>query len=180
MKRSGLTKGNGLGVFHIHYGQGVGKTTTAVGWAIETAGNDLKVDFVQFMKSGNSGEVTILAKIPNVRYWCPGQHPFIMSHGPETVHYEHAAKALRYAYDAVERGTHLLVCDEILDTIIFELLEKEQVLDLVKVCKKKTDLLMTGRDASKEFIMLADYATKYIQIKHPYYRGAKARKGIEY
>ena len=63
---------------------------------------------------------------------------------------------------------------------MFELLEKEQVLDLVKVCKNKVDLLMTGRDAPKEFIALADYATKFIQIKHPYYKGARARKGIEY
>jgi cob(I)alamin adenosyltransferase len=39
---------------------------------------------------------------------------------------------------------------------------------------------MTGRDASREFIDMADYVTELSQIKHAYYRGARARKGIEY
>jgi len=39
---------------------------------------------------------------------------------------------------------------------------------------------MTGMSAPIEFIELADYATEFIQIKHAYYMGAKARKGIEY
>ena len=39
---------------------------------------------------------------------------------------------------------------------------------------------MTGRDAPQDFIELADYVSKLIQIKHPYYNGARARKGIEY
>jgi len=132
------------------------------------------------MKAGNSGEVAIFDKLSDVRYWCPGEHPFIMSHGPDAVHYEHAAKALEYAFAAVERGTHLLICDEILDTVIFQVLEKEQILDLMKRCKDNVELVMTGRDAAPEFIRFADYVTELVQIKHAYYAGARARKGIEY
>ncbi|MBW2634042.1 MAG: cob(I)yrinic acid a,c-diamide adenosyltransferase, partial [Deltaproteobacteria bacterium] len=29
-------------------------------------------------------------------------------------------------------------------------------------------------------IKAADYVTELVQIKHPYYQGARARKGIEY
>jgi ATP:corrinoid adenosyltransferase len=39
---------------------------------------------------------------------------------------------------------------------------------------------MTGADASWSLIEMADYVTEYKQIKHAYYAGAKARKGIEY
>ena len=179
-KRSGLIKDEGLGLIHVYYGQGVGKTTRAVGLAIRAAGTGLQVDFVQFMKSGHSGETGILKEIPNINYYCPGKHPFILSKGPEIVHYEHAEKALEYSLEALERGTHLLICDEILNTIIFKLLQKEQLLELMKKCKKKVELVMTGSDASPELIRTADYATEFVQKKHPYYSGAKARRGIEF
>jgi cob(I)alamin adenosyltransferase len=147
---------------------------------MRAAGSKLQVDIAQFMKSGTSAEVAIFKKIPNVRYWCPGKHPFIMTRGPLPVHYEHAAKALSFAYEAIERGTHLLLCDEILDTVIFNVLKKQQLLELMKTCKNKVELVMTGITAPAEIMEMADYVTELVQIKHPYYRGARARKGIEY
>ena len=39
---------------------------------------------------------------------------------------------------------------------------------------------MTGIDASSEILAEADYATEFVQIKHPYYKGHMARKGIEF
>jgi cob(I)alamin adenosyltransferase len=74
----------------------------------------------------------------------------------------------------------LLICDEILDTVLFGLLEKERLLDLMEKCKGKVELMMTGRTAPTELIEKADYVTELVQIKHPYYSGAKARKGIEF
>ena len=179
-KRSGLIEDKGLGLIHIYYGKGVGKTTRAIGLAVRAAGDNRQVDFVQFMKSGTSSEVAIFRKIPNIHYRCPGKHPFIMSHGPEKIHYEHAAKALQFAFEAIDSATDLVVCDEILSTVIFDLLKKEQVLDLMERCRNKAELIMTGIDAPDEFINLADYVTEFIQIKHLYYSGARARKGIEY
>jgi len=70
-ERSGLIKNIGLGLIHIYYGQGVGKTTRAIGLAIRAAGVGLKVNFIQFMKSGNSGEIIIFANIPNILYILP-------------------------------------------------------------------------------------------------------------
>ena len=179
-KRSGLIKDVGLGLIHIYCGQGKGKTTSAVGLAIRAAGCNFQVDFVQFMKSGTSSEVAVFRQIPNMRYRCPGQHPFIMTRGPLPEHYEHAAKALGFAFEAIERGTHLLVCDEILDALIFNVLEKDQVLELMHQCKDKVELVMSGIKAPPEIVKLADYVTELVQDKHPYYSGARARQGIEY
>jgi cob(I)alamin adenosyltransferase len=179
-QRSGFIEKKGLGLIHIFHGQGVRKTSSAIGLALRGVGNNLKVDFVQFMKSGDSGEVAMLKEIPRITYYCPGEHPYIMSHGPEAMHYEHAEKALNFAMGAIERGSQILICDEILDTIIFETLKKDQILDLMKKCKRKVELVLTGRYAPWEFIGLADYVTEFVQIKHAYYEGAKARKGIEF
>jgi len=169
-----------LGLIHLDYGPGVGKTTRAIGLAVRAAGDGLKVDFIQFMKSGNSSEVAVLQKIPNIRYLCPGKHPFIMSEGPSDVHYEHAAKAFDMALRAVEEQRQVLICDEILDTLFFGVLDKSQLMDLIGRCREKTELIMTGRTAPDEILEAADYATEFTQIKHPYYKGVKARKGIEY
>ena len=179
-KRTGIVEDKGPGLIHIYCGQGVGKTTGAVGLAMRAAGSNLQVDIAQFMKSGTSAEVAIFKKISNVRYWCPGKHPFIMTRGPMPVHYEHAAKALSFAHEAIERGTHLLLCDEILDAVIFNVLKKEQLLELMKKCKNKVELVMTGIAAPPEVVQMADYVTELVQVKHPYYSGARARKGIEY
>ena len=179
--RSGLIKNGSLGRLHLYYGQGVGKTTRAVGLAIRAAGKNSQVAFIQFMKSGASGEVAILKQISNIRYRCPGKHPFIMSGGPQTIHYEHANKASDYALAAVANGSQLIICDEMLNTLIFEILEQEKLLELIAKCKTANiELVMTGRFAPPDFVREADYVTEFVQIKHPYYSGAKSREGIEY
>jgi len=169
-----------VGLIHIYYGQGVGKTTRAVGLAIRAAGVGLQVNFIQFMKSGDSSEILVFANIPNIRYQCPGRHPFILPRGPEPVHYQHAAEALRYAQEANDDGTQVLICDEILNTLVFQLLKQEQVEDLVQRCKGEIELVMTGANAPQSLLEQADYVTEYKQVKHPYYVGARARRGIEY
>jgi len=179
-ERSGLIRDSGLGLFHICYGSGVGKTTRAVGLAIRAAGAGLRVDFVQFMKSGKSSEVALFDFIANIYYWCPGEHPFILSRAPDGVHYEHAERAFECALNAINSGTNLLICDELLDTILFGLIKEKLVVEMIKKCRKRTELILTGRDASSKMLELADYVTEFVQVKHPYYSGARARKGIEY
>jgi cob(I)alamin adenosyltransferase len=178
--RSGFLKDGGFGLIHVYYGQGVGKTTRAVGLAVRAAGEGLEVHFVQFMKSGKSGETLIFSRIPNIHYWCPGDHPFILSSGPQAEHFEHAARALEHAFSVVGKKVQLLICDEILDTLIFDTLQKERILELIEKCKGKVELVMTGRYVPSEILEQADYATEFVQIKHPYYKGSVARKGIEY
>ncbi|MBW1705728.1 MAG: cob(I)yrinic acid a,c-diamide adenosyltransferase [Deltaproteobacteria bacterium] len=76
----------GPGLIHIYYGLGVGKTTCAVGLGVRAAGVGFTVHFVQFMKSGYSGETQIFSKIPNIHNQCPGRHPFVLSRGPQAIH----------------------------------------------------------------------------------------------
>jgi ATP:corrinoid adenosyltransferase len=45
-RRSGLSEGKASGCFHVYYGEGVGKTTRAIGLAVRAAGHSLKVAFV--------------------------------------------------------------------------------------------------------------------------------------
>jgi cob(I)alamin adenosyltransferase len=178
--RSGFIHDSGLGLIHVCYGRGVGKTTRAVGLSIRAAAAGLRVTFVQWLKSGDSSEVAILTQTPNLHYQCPGPHPFIMSRGPQPVHFEHASKALEMSRRAVESGTEVLICDEILTAVFFKVLEVTQVIDLIGSCRGRVELVMTGAVCAPEIFDESDYVTQFVQEKHPYYSGGRARKGIEY
>ena len=177
--KGGAGKSN-LGLIHACFGQGVGKSTRSVGLAVRAAGSGLKVFFVQFMKSGDSGEVGILSGIDNIDYRSPGDHPFILADGPKPVHLQHAEQALSFAKEAVAQGRQLIVCDELLSALLFKVVSLQQVLELVDLCRGKADLVMTGVDAPPEIQMVCDYVTEFRQIKHPYYDGYNSRRGIEF
>jgi len=167
-------------MIHLYIGTGVGKSTRSIGLAIRAAGNGLTVDFIQFMKSGDSGEINIFNQLSSIRYHCPGKHPFLISGKPKDIHLKHARKALEYAWDAVNQGTDILICDEILDAILYQTLPAGEVVRLAQACKGKIELVMTGRRAPEELMDMADYVTEFVEIKHPYQKEIMARKGIEY
>ncbi|KMY68222.1 hypothetical protein AAU61_00405 [Desulfocarbo indianensis] len=179
-ERSDTVREARYGLIHVCYGQGVGKTSRCIGLAVRASGAGLKVVWSQFMKDGQSSEAGILAGLPGITYRSPGKHPFILSKGPTSVHYEHAESALRFARQAAEEGADLLICDEILNTLLFGVLQKSQLLDLMELCRGKTELVMSGADAAPEIRDQADYVTEFVQRKHPYYEGHMARRGIEY
>ena len=54
---------------------------------------------------------------------------------------------------------------------------------LMRVVRSKplpVELVLTGRGASRRLIAAADYVTEFRKRKHPYEKGLRARKGIEY
>ncbi|MEW6263032.1 MAG: cob(I)yrinic acid a,c-diamide adenosyltransferase [Thermodesulfobacteriota bacterium] len=169
----------GLGRIHVCFGPGVGKTSRAVGLAVRAAGAGLKAHFVQFMKSGDSSEVKILQNLSGVNYHCPGPVPFIHGPDPQPVHFEHAEKAWRFAQEAASTAD-VLICDEILNAVFFGLIARDRVLELMASCRNRVELMLTGSDAPPEIVEASDYATEFIQRKHPYYQGVGARLGIEY
>jgi len=173
-------KAGSWGLIHTIFGQGVGKTTAAIGLAVRAAGAGLSVHFIQFMKSGDSAEIETLHRIPNIHYFCPGKHPWILERGPDPVHHEHALKALNRAVSAESEGAQVLICDEILNTLLFGVLPIDKITDLISMCRNRVELIMTGSTAPTAIIELSDYVTELVQVKHPYYQGLEARRGIEY
>ena len=54
------------------------------------------------------------------------------------------------------------------------------VLALLDVRPPSLHLVLTGRDAAPELIARADLVTEMRLVKHPYQRGIKAQRGIEF
>ena len=52
-----------IGLLHLYYGDGKGKTTAAMGLALRALGSGKRVVILQFLKGGKSGEIPLLERL---------------------------------------------------------------------------------------------------------------------
>lgn len=177
-----------LGQVHIYYGNGKGKTTSALGTAIRALGNNLSVHLVQFMKNGASsleqqipGEIKALTKFPNFTYKRFGLGSWYFKGKNDNEHKAKAEEALSYTQQILNDNYDIIIADEILYAVQLGLLEEQQIIDLIKNKPKDKELILTGSHIPLPNIFeLADLVTEIKKVKHPYDSGVLARKGIEY
>lgn len=90
-------------------------------------------------------------------------------------------RGLAFAKKTIASGEYdLVILDEICGAINQGLIPVGEVVALSKSRPKGTELILTGRDAPKELVEIADYVSKIEPVKHPYEKGIEARRGIEY
>jgi cob(I)alamin adenosyltransferase len=177
-----LTKTNAKGLVQIFTGDGKGKTTAALGAVLRAAGHGLKISVIFFLKGDSSGgEYSSLSRFPNVKVTSFGLRQFIYKGEVSTEEKKQAEAALSAAREAIVSGRFdLVVLDEINVAVYFKLLEVDEVIRLIKDKPPHVELILTGRNADKSLIEMADLVTEMVKIKHPFDKGIKARKGIEY
>lgn len=171
-------------MLHIYYGNGKGKTTAAVGLTVRANGAGMKTAFFQFLKNGSSSEIDILKKLENNTVVCCGscsKFSFQMNSDEKNNVMSEHNNMLDHAKELVENGCiNLIVLDELLDAYNKELIDRKLADRFIFCCSKKTEIVVTGRDPSEEWLKAADYVTEMTAVKHPYNNGLSARKGIEY
>jgi cob(I)alamin adenosyltransferase len=173
-------KGRRVGLIIVNTGNGKGKTTAALGTAFRAVGVGFKVKMIQFIKgSWDYGELHSAAKL--------GFEIVPMGEGFtwETKDRERdmavAWKAWESCREAIEKNEHdLLIFDEINNAIAYGYLDVKPVLEALRAKPAEMHVILTGRDAHTELIDLADLVTEMREIKHPFYRGIYAQRGIEY
>jgi cob(I)alamin adenosyltransferase len=177
-----LTRIDGKGLVQIFTGEGKGKTTAALGTILRAAGHGLKVFVVFFMKGDYAyGEYRSLSKLPNVTTASFGFRKFTDPANITPEEKEQARAALETARQAVISGDyHLVVLDEVNIALNYKLIEPDDVIRLIKDKPSHVELILTGRYADSRLIELADLVTEMKKVKHPYDKGIKARRGIEY
>ena len=74
----------------------------------------------------------------------------------------------------------LIILDEINMAIHFGLLNVEEVVETIEQKPPELHLLLTGRNANKKLIEMADLVTEMREIKHHYHQGVHAQKGVEF
>jgi len=173
------------GLIHIYTGEGKGKTTASIGLAVRAAGQGLKVLLVQFFKSesDSSGELKIIKKcIPEIELIRQNErHPLFKKEERPGRIKESVEETFREAVDKVLSGDYeLLIMDEIHSAVAGNWLPVDEVIGFLKTKPERLEVVLTGRKAHERLIEMADYVTEMTMHRHPFEKGIKARKGIEY
>ena len=196
-----------FGLVQVWWGNGKGKTTAAMGMGLRAAGNGFRVHMLQFMKGGASsveavrGEYNAIAALPGFSYENLGHYGWHgMADGSEESAHEREAKAgLERARELLEAagaadlaspiplesepagGVHMLILDEILYAADQGLLDRDDVLELIRTKPTNLELVLTGSHTEPTYLLDdADLVTEVSKVRHPIDDGQRARRGTEY
>ena len=168
-----------LGLVHLYHGTGKGKTTAAMGLALRALGQGLQVTVVQFLKDGCSGELEPLKKLGAKVYSGPGSMKFSWIQTEQERRETRAAQTTMLEA-ALEERCDLLVLDEACGAcrtgLVDESVLKKAVLSRPAGC----EVVLTGREPAPWMQEAADYITRMEGERHPFERGIRARKGVEF
>ena len=177
-----MVKKKGKGLIQVFTGNGKGKTSAALGSILRATGHGLKVFIVFFMKGKYPyGEFSSLPQLSNVDVASFGLRCLVDPNNINPKEIEQAELALKTARQAMLSGKYdMVVLDEVNIAVYFKLIRPGDVIKLVEEKPPDVELILTGRYAETSVIEHADLVTEMVKIKHPYDKGVKARKGIEY
>lgn len=171
-------------MIHAYYGDGKGKSTAAAGMALRAAGNHMRVMFVQFMKTENSGERVALQRFDNVTLSsCPLELKY--TYNMDEHERQQVSVMFRGIFDRSVSMTlsdryDMIILDEVFDVIHEGMLAGSAVFEFISNAPNSLEIVMTGRKLPQRFIDAADYVTEFKKIKHPFDHGVAARIGIEF
>ena len=169
------------GLIMVYTGPGKGKTTAAVGQALRMVGQGYKAYMIHFMKGRDYGEFLAFRKITGITVEKAGRDEFVNKKNPEQIDIDMAQKGLISARKAIYSGVYdLVVLDEINVAMDFNLVSVKDVLEIIKNKPVHVDIILTGRNAPKEIIEIADLVSEIKEIKHHYQSGVQSRRGIEF
>jgi len=175
----------------IYTGDGKGKTTAALGLTTRALREGWKVLMVQFIKSSKgSGEVGLKKILPRLEVKCFGKGFIIKKQDNKITRKQNvdlALRGLKFVTRAIDSGKYnVIILDEIFVAHTLKLLRLSDIIKLVRDFKcqsvrdKNSFLVLTGRGCPKSLYKYADLVTEMKEVKHPFKKGIKAIKGIDF
>lgn len=169
------------GLIIVLTGNGKGKTTSAIGQAFRAAGHGQRVCIIQFIKAmKNTGEAKALARFADLIELHTVGNGFTWEQEAGAV--KAAAEAgWGLAREKIAGGNYqMVILDEITYLLSHGIIDEEEFLAALGQRSPGQHIIITGRQASPALCAAADLVTEMLEIKHPFQRGRKAGKGIEY
>ena len=163
----------------IIYGPGNGKSASAVGYGLLGALAGKKVIIVQFLKGGQSGEIPLLEQLGAVVYRGKAGQKFVfqMNEAEKAATRDLQNKNLAAA---LAQPCDMLVLDEAGSAWELDMVDKALLQQAVLHRPAGQECVLTAHAAPGWMLDAADYLTEMCCRRHPYQKGIKARKGIEY
>ncbi|PAU76527.1 cob(I)yrinic acid a,c-diamide adenosyltransferase [Halomonas salipaludis] len=165
----------------VFTGNGKGKTTAAWGTVTRALGYGYKVGVVQFIKGlWECGERQRLEEDANLEV-------AIMATGFtwETQNRKLDTQACQAVWRDAERmladpQVYLVVLDEITYMLKFGYLDIATVKQAIEARPGEQTVIVTGRNAHRELVAMADTVTEMQETRHAFNSGLQARRGIDY
>jgi len=179
--RQDSRKGGGRAI-EVITGNGKGKTTYCLGKAMLQSSLGTPALIFQFIKSPRLyGEVMAIERLPNLEIRSMGKG-FLGKHSPLDKKHATAAQQAWEAWLQIIRSEKygLLVLDEINIATYHGLISGPRVREALFFEPQEFDILLSGRHAHPDVIEVATAVIEMKEIKHPFKKGIRARKGIEF
>ncbi|MDR2421977.1 MAG: cob(I)yrinic acid a,c-diamide adenosyltransferase [Deltaproteobacteria bacterium] len=170
------------GLVLVNTGTGKGKTTAALGAVSRALGHGLRVGFIQFIKSKDTGESRFLEdlaqdKTRSLHYARHGRG--FVGKNPSQTDRDLARDGLELA-QALAGELDLLVLDEINVAISLGLIGSAEVAEFLKGRPPELNVILTGRGCPDDLIDLADTVTEMIEVRHAFRNGTPACRGVDF
>jgi len=164
-------------------GTGKGKTTFALGEALYYASMGFPSLVLQFIKSPKEyGEVKAIKRLSNIEIRSMGKgFPPEGNSSKWELHKRAALEAWQYFLGLLNRPRYgFIVLDELNIALKYGYLELDSVKELLVNLSEDIRLALTGRYCHPDLFPHVDMIVEMKEIRHPYQRGIRARKGIEF
>ncbi len=169
------------GLMVVLTGNGKGKSSSGFGMVARAVGHGLRCGVVQFIKGlWVCGEHLLFKDHPLVQFyvmntgftWDTQDREADIKAAEAT--WKQAAKLLK------DKTVDVVLLDELTYMLTYGYLDKAKVLNALAKRPPNQHVLVTGRNASKELIEMADTVSEVMDTKHAFNNGIKVQKGIDY
>lgn len=178
----------------VHEGSGKGKSTAAFGLALRGWSQGWSIGVFQFVKSAKwrVGEQTAFEALDRVHRengeggpveWHKMGSGWSWSRkaGTEDDHTEAAREGWAEIKRRIAAETHTLyVLDEFTYVMKWGWVSADEVVDVLTSRPGYQHVVITGRNCDPAVLAIADVATEMTKLAHPFDKGQKGQKGIEW
>ena len=183
-----------IGGIEVYTGEGKGKSTSALGKALQAIGKGISQDkshrvlILQWLKGGSG--YTEDAAIEALRESYPhlvdhlrsGRDAIVWRGQQQPIDYVEAERAWEIAKAAILSGIYkTIILDEINPTVDLELLPVESIHQTLLKKPSETEVILTGRCKNEpSYFQLADVYSEMVCHKHYANVGVDLKKGVDY
>lgn len=178
----------------VNAGNGKGKTTAAFGLALRGWTQGWSIGVFQFVKSAKwrIGEQTALETLARVHQETGEGGPiewhkmgagwsWTRKAGTEDDHAAAAQEGWEEIKRRLAQETHqLYILDEFTYIMKWGWVDVDEVVEVLTNRPGYQHVIITGRNPDPRILAIADLATEMVQIAHPFEKGQKGQRGIEW
>jgi cob(I)alamin adenosyltransferase len=184
----------GLDGIEIYTGEGKGKSTSALGKALQAIGRGISQDLshrvliIQWLKGGNGytedAAIAALRKsYPNlVDHQRCGRDAIVWRGQQQEIDYVEAERGWEIARTAIASGLYkTIILDELNPTVDLELLPEEPIVQSLLRKPKDTEVIITGRCKNPPaYFELASVHSEVFNHKHYAEKGIDLKRGVDF